>query len=189
MDRLYIAHYNGDKCIAESVSTVHCPDHEDERKRIEQFGGRILSMQLANGVQSVSRVYNTTGNLGGLAMSRSVGDLFLQRYGVISEPDLYEKEIHENTIGVLIGSDGLTTNCSMANAFSTILSEKSPQNGVRKLAKRCFQHMLEYSDHRYVDDISGVYIQIHPIDTYQGDYAWVDRMPLSQSPLWSSSSN
>ena len=148
------------------------------------LGGKVCSLRLANGEQSVARVYNKAGDLGGLAMSRSVGDFYLQRYGVISEPDLYEREIVDQTIGILIGTDGLTTSCGMSTSFSTILAERSPQRGLKKLAKKCYQQMMDYSGRQYVDDISGVYVQIHPISNYPNANTWIDRIPLSQSPLW-----
>ena len=183
MDRLLWSYYDNDKYVAESISTIHCPDREDERKRIEMLGGKVRSLRLANGEQSVARVYNKAGDLGGLAMSRSVGDFYLQRYGVISEPDLYEREVVDQTIGILIGTDGLTTSCGMSTIFSTILEERSPHRGLKKLAKKCYQQMMDCSDRQYVDDISGVYVQIHPISNYPNTEIWIDRIPLSQSPL------
>ncbi|KAL9435957.1 hypothetical protein AB3S75_022094 [Citrus x aurantiifolia] len=53
----------------------HHPDRDDERARIEAAGGSVI-------VWGVPRVN------GVLAMSRSIGDIYLKRYGVIAVPEL-----------------------------------------------------------------------------------------------------
>lgn len=175
-DRLFILLRTQTQLVAENITKIHCPDHEAEKKRIEQNGGHIRSTRTFNSYQSISRVFGEDGNIGGLAMSRSVGDTVLHRYGVISEPDLYERDLSDDTVGLLLGSDGLTTSFGMSKCFRVILSEASPQLGLRKLMSNCYRSMYEESQHTYVDDISGVYVQIRPVDMKTA-LEVVDRIP------------
>ena len=163
--------------IAENITKIHCPDHDAEKRRIEQNGGRIRSTRAFNSCQSISRVFGEDGNLGGLAMSRSVGDTVLHRYGVISEPDLYERDLGDDTVGLLIGSDGLTTCFGMSKCFQVILSEVSPKIGLRRLMSNCYRSMYEETKHTYVDDISGVFVQLHPVDLRKVKLEVIDRIP------------
>ena len=55
--------------------------------------------------------------------------------------------------------------------------------GLKKLAKKCYQQMMDCSDSQYVDAISGVSVQVYPISNYPNTEIWIDRIPLSQSPL------
>ena len=110
-------------------------------------------------------------------MSRSVGDTVLHRYGVISEPDLYERDLGDDTVGLLIGSDGLTTCFGMSKCFQVILSEKSPKVGLKRLMSNCYRSMYQETNHTYVDDISGVFVQIHPVDLRKVKLEIIDRIP------------
>lgn len=175
--RLFIALRAKNQLIAENITKIHCPDHDVEKMRIEQSGGRIRSTRAINSCQSISRVFGDDGNIGGLAMSRSVGDTVLHRYGVISEPDLYERNLDTDTIGLLIGSDGLTTCFGMSKCFKVILSETSPKVGLRRLMSNCYCSMNEETQHTYVDDISGVYVQFRPMDLRKEKLEVLDRIP------------
>uniref|UniRef100_A0A3Q3WKD5 protein-serine/threonine phosphatase n=1 Tax=Mola mola TaxID=94237 RepID=A0A3Q3WKD5_MOLML len=61
---------------AAKLSKDHTPDREDERRRIQKFGGFVT--------------WNSIGQAnvnGRLAMTRSIGDFHLKSSGVIAEPD------------------------------------------------------------------------------------------------------
>ena len=162
--RMFYAYQNEEKKMqAENITTIHCPDHENERKRIENCGGRVSSLRAINSNVSTSRVHPAGDDIySGLAMSRSLCDAYFHRCGVISEPDLYEKELSDNSIGLLVGSDGLTTIFGMDTCFKCILENENPGIGLNNLSKNCYNSMYKCSNKQYVDDISGIFVYFCP---------------------------
>lgn len=74
---------------------VHCsqPERDDETKRIEAAGGRVI--------------YWDGYRVGGLlALSRSIGDRYLKRY-VVSEPEVMCLQRTEEDECLILASDGL----------------------------------------------------------------------------------
>ncbi|KAL5715505.1 protein-serine/threonine phosphatase [Ranunculus cassubicifolius] len=69
----------------------HHPDRDDERLRIESFGGFVED----------SRVN------GELALSRSIGDVTYKEYGVISTPEVTEWQLGANDTYLVVASDGI----------------------------------------------------------------------------------
>ena len=138
------------------------------------MGGRVLSTRPLSSGQTIARVFGNTLETGGLAMSRSVGDAVLHRFGVISEPDLYERTLTDDTIGLLLGSDGLTTSFGMARCFGCVLRGNSPRKGLRRLALRCREAMWRETDGSYVDDCSGVYVQVRECTSQELEMDCVD---------------
>lgn len=75
------------------LSQDHKPDRNDETKRINALGGRVIHW----GRWRVEGV---------LAVSRSIGDAKLKPY-VTAEPDLVEHEIGEDDMFLVVASDGV----------------------------------------------------------------------------------
>ncbi|KAL3699624.1 hypothetical protein R1sor_017646 [Riccia sorocarpa] len=81
---------------ARELTSDHSPDRDDERQRIEDAGGFVTE----DG--DVSRVN------GKLAVSRSIGDVHLKRYGVSAEPEFTGwLKIPEGKSFLTIASDGV----------------------------------------------------------------------------------
>lgn len=96
------------------LSVDHKPDREDERRRIEGCGGRIM---FADG----ARVE------GLLAMSRAIGDRLLKQW-VTSEPEISITRREEGDECLILGSDGLWDVMSSELACK-IVHECFSQNG------------------------------------------------------------
>ncbi|XP_009769198.1 putative protein phosphatase 2C 51 isoform X2 [Nicotiana tabacum] len=80
---------------AEELTRDHHPDRDDEKVRIEAAGGVVLVI----GVPRVNGI---------LAVSRSIGDIRLKRYGVIAEPEVMSwRHLTTDDCYVVIGSDGI----------------------------------------------------------------------------------
>lgn len=76
----------------------HDPEVEGEAARIKKCGGFISMNSLGRS--------NVNGRL---AMTRSIGDFVLKKYGVIARPDIYNIEIrHSKDAFLVLASDGLT---------------------------------------------------------------------------------
>jgi serine/threonine protein phosphatase PrpC len=90
------------KKIALEMSIDHKPTRDDECKRIEKAGGEVTDK-----LQGVKRVFKKNEEAPGLAVSRSLGDLVGHECGVISEPEVIEKELDQDDAFVVIASDGV----------------------------------------------------------------------------------
>ncbi|KAJ6412273.1 hypothetical protein OIU84_005353 [Salix udensis] len=80
---------------ATELTRDHHPDREDEKARIKAAGGSVT-------VWGVPRVN------GVLAMSRSIGDVALKRFGVIAEPEFTGwRDLTANDRYLVVASDGI----------------------------------------------------------------------------------
>jgi len=91
--------------IAYQMSVDHKANREDERKRIELSGGIVSADR--NGAIGPHRVYSKNEEGPGLAVSRSLGDLFGHTVGVSAEPEISYKELDGEDRFIVIGSDGI----------------------------------------------------------------------------------
>lgn len=100
--RAVLGYKKGGKRVALEMSIDHKPNRDDENKRIVERGGEVSDKS-----HGVSRVYKKNDDIPGLAVSRSLGDIVAHECGVISEPEVIEKEIDPDDVFVVIGSDGI----------------------------------------------------------------------------------
>ncbi len=93
---------------ARQLSTDHKPDQQEEYARILSCGGRVFSVRYADGVVGPARVWLSSANMPGLAMSRSLGDFVVHSVGVLSTPEFTEVDLDAAADCMLVlASDGL----------------------------------------------------------------------------------
>ena len=93
---------------AHALSTDQKPDRPDERKRIIEARGRVESCKGPKGEDiGPARVWLSTQDVPGLAMSRSFGDLIAASVGVVARPEVDEREVGEDDAFMVLGSDGV----------------------------------------------------------------------------------
>ena len=157
----YVDEQTGKICYC-PVSTIHAPDIESESLRIRSHGGYIRSYHPLACDCSNARVYSDADcRIGGLAMSRSIGDIDLRRCGVISDPDIYETDLKKKQVhAILFGSDGLTTYYGPDRCFARLQSKGTAEEGLERLICDCYKDSYESSRRSYVDDMSGIYIEL-----------------------------
>ena len=96
-----------DKWSFESLSKIHKPNDEKEKKRILEKGGEVHPYYNEDGIfEGPDRIYEKNKPFPGLSLSRSIGDLVGKKIGVISEPDIVTKKIDGNSKFIVMGSDG-----------------------------------------------------------------------------------
>jgi serine/threonine protein phosphatase PrpC len=89
----------------EFLSKEHKPNHGREKKRIEGSGGRVIKrIQTYRLCPPEGEEYK---NLSRLAMSRSVGNLALRDFGLITNPSAVVHEITGEDLYLVLASDGL----------------------------------------------------------------------------------
>jgi len=116
--RAVIGYKKGGKKVALEMSIDHKPTRDDETKRIIEKGGEV-----SDKVAGVSRVFKKNDELPGLAVSRSLGDIVAHECGVISEPEIIEKEIDPDDCFVVIGSDGIWDSMSSTEVVGFIFDK------------------------------------------------------------------
>lgn len=90
------------------LSTDQKPDIPSEYQRIQSCGGYVeIPYDIYGNKTGPARVFKAGTQYPGLAMSRSLGDLFGKECGVISTPQIVEYEINTNTKYMVICSDGI----------------------------------------------------------------------------------
>jgi len=99
-----------------SLSEDHKPERVDEKERIEKAGGFVFHN---TGIPRVMGILN---------MSRAIGDLWLNKFGVIPDPDIITLDRTPLDEFIIIASDGL---------WDSLSSEKAVQ-----LTKRCIDRAL-----------------------------------------------
>ncbi|KDP21401.1 hypothetical protein JCGZ_21872 [Jatropha curcas] len=112
---------------ATALTDDHHPVREDERARIEAAGGSVIM----RGVPRVNGV---------LAMSRSIGDVYLKRYGVIPEPEFTGwRLLTANDIYLVVASDGIFESLTQQDIGDLIFECNSHLQGSQdsKLSHSC----------------------------------------------------
>ncbi|KAL5863951.1 hypothetical protein ACOSQ3_001465 [Xanthoceras sorbifolium] len=95
----------------------HHPDRDDERDRIEAAGGSVFTW----GVPRVNGI---------LAMSRSIGDVYLKRYGVIAVPELTGwRLLTVDDKYLMVASDGIFESLTPNDVRDHILEWDSHDQG------------------------------------------------------------
>merc|ERR1719229_1516493 len=93
----------GQKNKVVQLTRDHKPNLQDERRRIESKGGRVVFDGYAN-----YRVYAKGARYPGLNMSRCLGDLMgHQDCGISCIPEIVEHKITDNDTTLFVCSDGI----------------------------------------------------------------------------------
>lgn len=90
------------------MSKDHKPLDHEERKRIQQHGGRVEPYKMPNGASiGPARVWKESENVPGLMMSRSFGDKTGHECGIICTPEIRHQKLDSNCVALVLGSDGI----------------------------------------------------------------------------------
>lgn len=143
------------------LSTDHKPNHEGEMERILQAGGKVARLTDENGNRvGPYRVWNATGQVPGLAMSRSLGDRVAHSVGVSSTPIVETFSFDPNDKFIVIASDGVWD----------VLHNKEVANLVERYRRRCKKGSLR-----------GLPKRVRPVDIHvahmlalEARYRWFD---------------
>jgi serine/threonine protein phosphatase PrpC len=130
------------------------PDDPEEHSRIVASGGRVQRLLDANGQRiGPYRVWESTSNSPGLAMSRSIGDMIGKQIGVISTPVCTKYMINaEDDSFLVLASDGVwdvMDNEDVVN-FVECFREKCKKGSLKPIPKgidvvpslTCIAHLL-----------------------------------------------
>lgn len=146
-------------------SIEHKAHDAEEYKRLEAAGAQVIQKRYDDG-EVVSRIFIPKTGVPGLAMSRSMGDGCLKKYGVTAEPDISNITDSWKSCalpGMIMGSDGLWDTVSPEEACSTISDEaryrskRDVQAGLENLTRRSQRRWIE-AEGDYCDDVTVAFV-------------------------------
>uniref|UniRef100_A0A0D3GHC3 protein-serine/threonine phosphatase n=1 Tax=Oryza barthii TaxID=65489 RepID=A0A0D3GHC3_9ORYZ len=145
-NRLYVANVGDSRAVALKagkavpLSEDHKPNKKDERKRIEDAGGIVVS-------DDIWRVD------GILAVSRAFGNRLMKRY-VKAEPDIQEKVVDEGLEYLVLATDGLWDVMRNEDAVSLLKAQDGPKAAAMKLTEVARSRLT-------LDNITCIVLQFH----------------------------
>ncbi|CAK9058213.1 unnamed protein product [Durusdinium trenchii] len=170
-DAIWCAHVGDSRLVMGDLETgqpVYCStEHKahdaEEYKRLEAAGAHVIQKRYDDG-EVVSRIFIPKTGVPGLAMSRSMGDGCLKRYGVTAEPDIFDITDSWQSCtspGVIMGSDGLWDTVSPEEAVSTLSaryrSKRDVKAGLENLTRRSQRRWIE-AEGDYCDDVTVAFV-------------------------------
>ena len=116
---------------ATPLTIDHNPNtHEEERLRVISAGGRVQKMNFGERNKRVL----SFDNLSGLAMTRAFGDFNFP--GVIANPHVIETEIEDDSLFLVVASDGLTEQWTIKGAAEDCLELHKAGLNPREIAEQ-----------------------------------------------------
>ena len=138
------------------LSHEHKPINEIEKERIENSNGEIYKIN----THGPYRVFEKGKNYPGIALSRSIGDLIAKKIGVISDPEIIENEISGDSLGCVIGSDGIWEYLSNQKVSDILIENYNSVNAEKIIAQKLIDLARKkfISNNENIDDVSVIVI-------------------------------
>ncbi|XVF66176.1 hypothetical protein PTKIN_Ptkin10aG0014300 [Pterospermum kingtungense] len=135
------------------------PNIPEEAERITESKGRVFCLRDEPGVY---RVWMPNGNTPGLALSRALGDYCVKEFGLISEPDVTQRNITSRDQFVILATDGVWDVISNEEAVEIVSSTEKREKSAKRLVQ-CAIRAWKYKKRGIaMDDISAICLFFHP---------------------------
>ncbi|KAJ4782180.1 Protein phosphatase 2C family protein [Rhynchospora pubera] len=121
---------------AKQLTTDFKPAIPEEAERIKKHHGRVFCLR---DEPTVARVWLPDENYPGLAMSRSLGDLQLKHYGVISTPQVIYHRITDRDLFIVLATDGVWDVLRNDQVVSTVCNTKNKMEASRVIVEEAVQ--------------------------------------------------
>eukprot|EP01071_Lankesteria_metandrocarpae_P006326 Lankesteria_metandrocarpae@DN4318_c0_g1_i1.p1 len=169
-EKLYVAHVGDSRAVlakrcatakkhtAVELTRDHKPTIEEEKTRIETYGGEVRRLE----GDIPYRVFVKNRMYPGLAMSRAIGDSVGSAVGVISDPDLLVVDLTGEDDFIVIATDGVWEFVSSQEAvdFCAKKSKKDVQDAAEHLAYESWRRWVE-EEENVVDDVTCLVIHLN----------------------------
>ncbi|OMP11874.1 phosphatase 2C (PP2C)-like protein [Corchorus olitorius] len=135
------------------------PNIPEEAERITQSKGRVFCLRDEPGVY---RVWMPNGDSPGLAISRAFGDYCVKEFGLISVPDVTQRNITTNDHFVILATDGVWDVISNEEAVEIVSSTSEREKSAKRLVQ-CAIRAWKYKKRGIaMDDMSAICLFFHP---------------------------
>lgn len=152
---------------AVELTSDHKPSRPDEKKRILDSGGKVDQLcfpvwNAGGGVRLMrggpERVMDSSG-FGGLAMSRSLGDLSLRPY-VSSQPEVFERKLDNKDRCLVLATDGVWDQMSNQEAIDIASRVNDPAHAAREITNQARRRWQSETEGLLSDDITAVVVRL-----------------------------
>eukprot|EP00401_Gymnodinium_catenatum_P053658 CAMPEP_0117610780 /NCGR_PEP_ID=MMETSP0784-20121206/82048_1 /TAXON_ID=39447 /ORGANISM="" /LENGTH=404 /DNA_ID=CAMNT_0005414191 /DNA_START=80 /DNA_END=1294 /DNA_ORIENTATION=- len=180
-DRLFVANVGDSRAVlgrcdtsrggtlsAVELSRDHKPSRADERQRIIAAGGKVeqgifpVSVGPGGTVRWMrggpERVMSRNG-LGGLAVSRSLGDLSLRPF-VSAQPEVVERKLDPKDKFIVLGSDGIWDQVSSKEAVDIVGRHADPSTAAQEITGVARKRWKMQTGGQLADDITAVVMKL-----------------------------
>ncbi|KAK6161072.1 hypothetical protein DH2020_004453 [Rehmannia glutinosa] len=145
--------------VATQLTTDLKPNLPHESKRIAQSKGRVYSCLDEPGVH---RVWMPNGVKGpGLALSRAFGDYYIKDFGLISEPEITQRNISSRDQFVILATDGVWDVISNQEEVEIVSSTPERAESAKRLVERAVCAWKHKGRATVMDDISAICLFFH----------------------------
>jgi len=141
------------------ITGEHKAHDPEESQRLAEAGAQVITKRYEDG-ELVSRIFIPKTGVPGLAMSRSLGDGCLKKYGVIAVPDVHDvTDVWERSMApfMVLASDGLWDTLTAEETVNELTVRRARgldvQTGAEALLRRSQRLWIE-AEGDYCDDIS-----------------------------------
>lgn len=157
---------------AVELSSDHKPSRPDEKRRITEKGGIVqqsaIPVQTKGGGLRFMRMgperVMDKGGMGGLAVSRSLGDLSLRPY-VIAVPEVQERRLSNRDKLLILGSDGVWDHISSQEAVNIASKHSDPAQAARVITNIAQRRWHAETQGMLSDDITAVVVHLDNDDS------------------------
>ncbi|KAD5317927.1 hypothetical protein R6Q59_033234 [Mikania micrantha] len=168
-DRLVVTNVGDSRAVLATVSddgglipiqlTVDFkPNLPQEAERIVEFNGRVFCLEDEPGVH---RVWLPNEDSPGLAMSRAFGDYCIKNFGLISVPEVIQRNITNRDQFMVLASDGVWDVISNEEAVNIVSSTVDKAKSAKRLVDCAIRAWKHKRKGIAVDDVSAICVFFH----------------------------
>lgn len=128
----------------------------EEAERIAESKGRVFSFEDEPGVYRMWRQRPNGETPAGLALSRALGDFCLKDFGLISVPDVTQREISKRDKFVILATDGVWDVVSNQEALQIVSSTADREKSAKRLVEFAVGAWKQKKRGFAMDDISAI---------------------------------
>jgi serine/threonine protein phosphatase PrpC len=133
----------------------------EEAERIAESKGRVFSLEDEPGVYRMWSQRPNGETPGGLALSRALGDFCLKDFGLISVPDVTQREISNRDKFVILATDGVWDVVSNQEALQIVSSTADREKSAKRLVEFAVGAWKQKKRGIATDDISAICLFFH----------------------------
>jgi len=147
---------------AKALTRDHTPALASERQRILKCGGEIAPTHIPGlGYAGPPRVWTKQQQVGGLAVTRALGDTSLGRAGVTPQPEVLKYRVKPGDKNVILASDGCWDYVTNDRAAEIALRHSDPQSASEAIVREARHAWHQDAKHSgYIDDITCVVAKV-----------------------------
>ncbi|CAL0301200.1 unnamed protein product [Lupinus luteus] len=171
--RAVLAVKNGNRIVAQDLSSDQTPFRRDECDRVKLCGASVLSVDQVEGLKDPKiqtwgdeeseggdppRLWVPNTMYPGTAFTRSVGDNMAESIGVIAVPEVSTVQLTPNHLFFIVASDGIFEFLSSQTVVDMAASFSDPRDACAAIAGEAYKLWLEHENR--TDDITITIVQI-----------------------------